>query len=119
MEARAIARYTHISPQKARLVVNMVRGQRVEAALAILDFTQKKAAAIVAKTLRSAIANAEDQQSVDVDDLYVKTIFVDGGPTSGRFRPRAQGRATPIRKRTSHITIVVDTKGGSAQTVKD
>lgn len=119
MEARAIARYTRISAQKARLVANMVRGQNVEAALAILDFTPKKAAAIVAKTLRSAIANAEDQQNLDVDDLYVKTIFVDGGPTSGRYRPRAQGRATPIRKRTSHITVIVDQKGGSATPTED
>jgi large subunit ribosomal protein L22 len=119
MEARAIARYMHVSPQKARLVADMVRGQEVEAALAILDFTPKKSAALIAKILRSAIANAEDQQNVDVDDLYVKTIFVDGGPVSGRFRPRAQGRATPIRKRTSHITIVVDSKGGTTASAED
>jgi large subunit ribosomal protein L22 len=109
----------HVSPQKARLVADMVRGQEVEAALAILDFTPKKSAALIAKILRSAIANAEDQQNVDVDDLYVKTIFVDGGPVSGRFRPRAQGRATPIRKRTSHITIVVDSKGGTTASAED
>ncbi len=110
MESRALARYVHISPQKARLVVDLVRGRGVEEALTILDFTPKKAAEIVAKTLRSAVANAEDTQSVDVDDLYVKRIFVDGGPTSGRYRPRAQGRATAIRKRTSHITVIIDQK---------
>ncbi len=111
MESRSIARYVRISPQKARLAVNMIRGKGVEEALAVLDFTPKKSARIVAKTLRSAIANAEDTQNVDVDKLYVKTIFVDGGPTTGRYRPRAQGRATPIRKRCSHITVVVDEIG--------
>lgn len=119
MEARAQLRYAQISPQKARLVVDMVRGCQVEKALAILDFTPKKAAVMVAKTLRSAIANAEDTQTVDVDDLYVKTIFVDGGPVAGRFRPRAQGRATPIRKRTSHITVIVDSKAGRAARAED
>ncbi len=113
MESRAIARYVRISPQKARLVADMVRGQDVENALAVLDFTDKKAARILAKTLRSAIANAEDTQNVDVDDLYVKTVYVDEGPTTGRFRPRAQGRATAIRKRSSHITVVVDDRAAS------
>ncbi len=108
MESRALARYVRISPQKARLVADLVRGKDVEEALAILDFTPKKAAEIVAKTLRSAVANAEDTQNVDVDELYVKTIFVDGGPIAGRYRPRAQGRATAIRKRSSHITVIVD-----------
>lgn len=111
MEVKAIARYQSISPRKCRLVADMVRGQGVEDALAVLDFTHKKAASFVAKTLRSAVANAENNNNLDVDTLYVKTIMVDPGPTSGRFRPRAQGRATAIRKRTSHITVVVDSRG--------
>jgi large subunit ribosomal protein L22 len=110
MEVRAIARYQQISPRKCRLVADMVRGQGVEKALAVLDFTQKKAAKLVAKTLRSAVANAENNNNIDVDSLFIKTIMVDPGPTAGRYRPRAQGRATPIRKRTSHITVVVDTR---------
>ncbi len=111
MESRAVLRHARISPQKTRLVVDLVRGKGVEEALAVLDFLPKKAARLVAKTLRSAVANAETNQNVDVDDLYVKRIFVDGGPTVGRYRPRAQGRATPIRKRSSHVTVVVDRRG--------
>jgi len=110
MEVRSIARYQPISPRKCRLVADMVRGQGVENALAVLDYTHKKAAGLIAKTLRSAVANAENNNNLDVDSLFIKTIMVDPGPTSGRFRPRAQGRATAIRKRTSHITIVVDSR---------
>lgn len=110
METRASLKYAHISPQKARLVVDLVRGKGVEEALGILDFSPKKGAGIVAKTLRSAVANAEETQSVDVDHLYVKAVTVDGGPTAGRYRPRAQGRATAIRKRFSHITVVLDAR---------
>src|SRR6185369_11804365 len=98
MEVKAIARYQPISARKCRLVADMIRGQGVEDALAVLDFTPKKAAGIVAKALRSAVANAENNNNLDVDSLFIKTIMVDGGPTSGRFRPRAQGRATAIRK---------------------
>ena len=108
MEVKAIARYQTISPRKCRLVADMVRGQGVEDALAVLDFTHKKAARFVAKTLRSAVANAENTQNVDVDQLYVKKAFVDEGPTQKRTLPRAQGRATRILKRTSHVTVVVD-----------
>jgi len=100
-----------ISPQKARLVVDLVRGKRVEEALDILEVTPKKGARIVAKTLRSAIANAEDTQNVDVDRLFIKRIWVDQAPTWTRWRPRAQGRATPIEKRGSHITVVLDELG--------
>lgn len=110
METRAIARYQQISPRKCRLVADMVRGQRVEEALALLDYTPKKAARMVAKTLRSAVANAENNDNADAETLFVKTIMVDPGPVGGRFRPRAQGRATAIRKRTSHITVVVDSR---------
>ena len=110
MESAARTRFVRISAQKARLVVNLIRGRSVEEALNVLDYTPKKAAGIIAKTLRSAVANAEDQQNVDVDDLYVKRAFVDEGPTQRRIRPRAHGRATPILKRSSHITVIVDEK---------
>lgn len=108
MEVRAIARQVRMSPRKARLVADLIRGKRVEEALLMLRFTPKKAASILAKTLRSAIANATDTQNVDPDDLYVKRVHIDGGAMLKRFRPRAHGRATPIRKRTSHFTVVVD-----------
>jgi len=108
MESRAIARHQRIGPRKARLVVDMVRGKKVEEALGILDLTPKKAAKIVAKTLRSAVANAEETQTVDVDRLYVKTAYVDEGPMWSRWRPRAQGRAGTIQKKSSHITLVLD-----------
>jgi large subunit ribosomal protein L22 len=98
----------HIAPRKVRLVVDMIRGRRVEQALGILEFTPKRAARLVAKTLKSAVANAESTQNVDVDALYVKRVYVDEGPTLKRFLPRAHGRATPVRKRTSHVTVVVD-----------
>lgn len=108
MEARAIARNIRISPRKGRLVADLIRGKQVEEALSILRFTPKKAARILTKTLRSAIANATDTQNVDPDALYVKKIYVDGGPIIKRFIPRAHGRATPIRKRFSHFTVVVE-----------
>jgi len=90
MEATAKTRFVRISAQKARLVADMIRGRKVGDALNVLDYTPKKAARIIAKTLRSAVANAEDQQNVDVDDLYVKRAFVDEGPTQRRILPRAQ-----------------------------
>lgn len=110
MEARAITRNVRISPQKARLVADLIRGKQVEEALFILRFMPKKAARILAKTLGSAIANATETQNVDPDTLYVKRTYVDGGTTIKRFTPRAHGRATPIRKRTSHFTVVVDNR---------
>jgi len=108
MEARAITRHMRISPQKGRLVADLIRGKQVEEALLILRFTPKKAARILGKTLRAAIANATDTQNLDPDRLYVKRTYVDGGTTLRRFTPRAHGRATPLRKRTSHFTVVVD-----------
>jgi large subunit ribosomal protein L22 len=108
MEARAVTKYVRISPRKVRLVVDQIRGKRAEEALNILKFVPKRSAAIVAKTLRTAIANAENTQSVDVDRLYVKQVKVDEGGMWKRFTPRAQGRATKIRKRLSHVTVVVD-----------
>jgi large subunit ribosomal protein L22 len=108
VESRATTRYLRIAPRKARLVVDLIRGQRVEQALGILEFTTKRAARLVAKIVKSAVANAENTQSIDVDRLYIKRAFVDEGPTLKRFMPRAHGRATPIAKRTSHVTVVVD-----------
>jgi len=112
MEARAVSRHLRISPRKARLVADLIRGKRVDAALMILDFVPKKAARLMTKTLKSVIANAENTRRVDVDKLFVSRITVDGGATLKRFLPRAHGRATPLRKRTSHVTIVVDEHAG-------
>ncbi|MDA2989591.1 MAG: 50S ribosomal protein L22 [Actinomycetota bacterium] len=115
MEARAIARFVRMSPRKVRLVVDQIRGKSVNEAYAILQFSPKSASEPVSKTLRSAVANAQykaqDQgEVVDVDDLVVREVFVNEGPTLRRFRAAAMGRAAPIRKRTSHITVVVDSK---------
>lgn len=110
MEARAIARYVRMSPRKARRVVDLVRGKEVDAAINILHFTRKRAALPVEKALRSAVANMvnnKDAKKVNSDDLYVKTVFVDGGYTLKRFRAGSMGRASRIRKRTCHITVVV------------
>ena len=114
MEARAVSRHIRIAPRKVRLVVDLVRGKGVEEALSILEYVPKRAARVVAKTLRSVVANAQNTQRVDVDRLFVKRVFVDGGPTWKRFTPRAQGRATPIRKRTCHVTVIVDERGKGA-----
>ena len=108
MEARAITKFIRLSPRKVRLVVDQIRGKGVEEALNILKFTPKRSALIVSKTLRTAVANAENTQSVDVDQLYIKQANVDEAGMWKRFTPRAQGRATRIRKRLSHITIVLD-----------
>jgi large subunit ribosomal protein L22 len=113
MEARAVSKHLRISPQKARLVGDMIRGKRVEEALMILDFVPRKAARMISKTLRAVIANAENTQRVDVDRLYVARIVVDEGVTLKRFLPRAHGRATGLKKRSSHVTIVVDERQGS------
>ena len=110
MEARAVAKYIRISPQKARLVVDMVRGKRISEAQKILTFTRKKAAGIVGKALKSAIANAAQDPNIDDNILYVKEIFVDQGPSLKRWRARAQGRAASIKKRMSHITVILDEK---------
>src|ERR671910_3545048 len=107
MEARAITKFIRLSPRKVRLVVDQIRGKGVEEALNILKVTPKRYALVVSKTLRSAVANAESTQSVDVDQLYVKQVTVDEAGMWKRFTPRAQGRATRIRKRLSHITIVL------------
>ncbi|RLB04736.1 MAG: 50S ribosomal protein L22 [Deltaproteobacteria bacterium] len=108
MEVRAVSKYIRISPQKARLVADLIRGKDVDEALSILKFTPKKAARLIDKTLRSAIANAEQTKVIDVDSLYVKKIYVDQGPTMKRWMAKAMGRASRILKRTSHITVVLD-----------
>ena len=108
MEVRAVSKYIRISPQKARLVADLIRGKGVDEALSILKFTPKKAARLIDKTLRSAIANAEQTKVIDVDSLYVKKIYVDQGPTMKRWMAKAMGRASRILKRTSHITVVLD-----------
>lgn len=109
MEARAKARFVRVSPRKARLVVDMIRGENINRALNIVKFTQKRAARVVEKVLRSALANAQNNHGIkNIDGLFVKEAYVDQGPTWKRVQPRAMGRAYRIRKRTSHITIVLD-----------
>ena len=107
MEAIAKHNFARISPQKARLVADLIRGKSVDQALEILTFSNKKAAELVKKVLESAIANAEHNEGADIDDLNVAKIFVDEGPIMKRIMPRAKGRADRILKRSSHITVVV------------
>ncbi len=110
MEAKAVLRYTKISPRKARQVVDLVRGKDVEQAFSMLQFTPKKAARFVERTLRSAVANAvnrDEELPVREDELYVKEAFVDGGIWFKRVRPQPRGAASMVRKRFSHITLVV------------
>jgi large subunit ribosomal protein L22 len=106
--ARAIARHVRISPNKARRVVNLVRGLPAKEALTVLQFAPQAASEQVYKVLASAVANAENNERLDPDSLLVSEAFVDEGPTLKRFRPRAQGRAYRIRKRTCHITVAVE-----------
>ena len=110
MEVKAKLKFVRVSPRKAQLVADLVRGKGSEEAVNILTFTKKAAAKILIKLLKSAIANATQKKTIDIDRLYVKKIAVDQGPTMKRFQPRALGRATTIRKRTSHINIVLDEK---------
>jgi len=116
METRATSRFARLTAQKARLVADLIRGKPVEKAIGILEYTPKRGAKLVLKTLRSAVANAAATQNVDVDALYVKRAFVDEGPTAKRFLTRAHGRATRVFKRSSHITVIVDARraGGEA-----
>jgi large subunit ribosomal protein L22 len=107
MEALAKHNFSRTSAQKARLVVDLIRGKGVDQALEILTFSNRKAANIVKKVLESAIANAEHNEGADIDDLRVSKIFVDDGPTMKRIMPRAKGRADRVLKRSSHITVVV------------
>ena len=116
-EAHAIMRGTRQSPYKMRLVIDQIRGKDVNEALALLTFSKKHAAKQITKTLKSAVANAEQaarstNAALDVDALYIKHAIINEGPKLKRFMPAAQGRATPIRKRTSHVEIVVAERGG-------
>jgi large subunit ribosomal protein L22 len=107
MEVVAKYKYAHISPQKARLVADQIRGLQVAKAVDLLNFSVKKAAKLVKKVLDSAIANAEHNQGADIDELKVSTIHVDEGPTLKRMHARARGRGARILKRTCHITVKV------------
>jgi len=109
-EVAAILRGARLSAQKARLIVDTIRGKKVDEALEVLAFTNKKGADIVKKVLESAIANAEHNNGADIDELRVSTVFVDEGMTMKRIRPRAKGRADRIFKRTCHITVKVSEK---------
>ncbi len=112
MDAKAVARFVRIAPRKARQVVDLIRGKRVSDAQTILKFTPRFSAEIIGKVLNSAIANAENNFKLNRDRLVISEAYVDQGPTLKRFMPRAQGRASAIHKRTSHITIVVAEKEG-------
>ncbi len=110
-EARAVARYVRISPRKAREVIEIIKGKHVDEALALLDFVPKRGAKFVKKVLHSAVANAEFNHHLDRRRLYVVKAYVDEAPVLKRYRPRAYGRATMVRKRSSHITVVVGERG--------
>jgi large subunit ribosomal protein L22 len=111
VEARATSKYMRTSPQKMRRAVDLIRGQHVEEAQRILRFSSLGASRDLEKLLSSAVANAEQRPGVVADNLWISRAWVDEGPTLRRFRPRAYGRATRVRKRTSHVTLVVKTMG--------
>ena len=110
MQVSATHKFARISPQKARLVADMIRGKDVESAVTILTFSDKKAAALIKKVLNSAIANAENNEGADIDELSVSAVQVNEGPLLKRMRARAKGRGNRIIKRTSHITVTVGDK---------
>ena len=110
MEAKASLKYARVGAQKARLVADTVRGKSVDEALKILTVMNKKTAGLIKKLIESAVANADYKKTMDLDKLFVKTIYVDKGPVLKRFRPRAQGRAYGVRKQTSHINVVLEEK---------
>ena len=112
-EARASAKFVRMSPYKVRYTLNLIRGKHVEEARRVLAFTPRAASPELAKILNAAVANAEQTLRVPADSLFVTRCWADEGPTLKRWRPRAQGRATRIRKRTTHITIVVQPREGS------
>jgi large subunit ribosomal protein L22 len=114
--ARASARYLRVSPRKARRIIDIVRGTKASEALDVLRFDEHAASEDVYKVVASAVANAEHNQRLDPDSLWISEAFVDEGPTLKRFRPRAQGRAYRIRKRTSHVTVVVESRESTGST---
>ena len=107
MEARAIAKYVRMSPTKVGVVLNLIRGKDVNEAFEILKYTPREAAEVIYKVLKSAVANAENNNDLDINRLYVSEAFVGQGPTLKRFRPMDHGKAFRINKRTSHITVIV------------
>lgn len=108
MEVKASLKSARVGAQKARLVVDLVRGKDVDEAIRILTLTNKKTAVLVKKLIESAVANADQKKTIDIDRLFVKTIHVDQGTKLKRYKPRAQGRATPFNKKTSHINVILD-----------
>ncbi|MBC7347264.1 MAG: 50S ribosomal protein L22 [Clostridia bacterium] len=112
MQVRAEARYVRLSPKKAQRVIGLIRGKDVEEALALLRFMPQRASRIIAKVLRSAVANAEHNHDLNAARLYVAQAYVNQGPTLKRYTPRAYGRANLLRHRTSHVTVVVAQKEG-------
>ena len=110
MEVNATAKYIRIAPRKLRIVMNLIRGKKVSEAFAILKFTPKVGSDVVEKVLRSAVANAEHNNAMNVDNLYVSTCFVDQGPTLKRIHPRSRGQAFKILKHSSHVTVCVSEK---------
>lgn len=110
MEVKASLKYARVGAQKARLVADVIRGKDVNEAVKTLTFLNKKSAGLIKKLIESAVANAEYKKVMDVDSLYVKSIWVDQGPSLKRFRPRAQGRAFGVHKKTSHINVVLEEK---------
>ncbi|RPF56586.1 50S ribosomal protein L22 [Abyssicoccus albus] len=119
MESKAMARTIRIAPRKVRLVLDLIRGKDVQEAIAILKLTNKEASPVVEKVLMSAIANAEHNYDMDIDNLMIKEAFANEGPTLKRFRPRAQGRASKINKRTSHIHVTVVEKAVQEETTNN
>jgi large subunit ribosomal protein L22 len=110
VEAKAVAKYVRIAPRKVRVVMDLIRGKSVAEAFAILKFTPKVGAEAIEKVLKSAVANAENNFDMNVDNLYVSSAYVDQGPTMKRIHPRSRGQAFKILKRSSHITVAVDEK---------
>lgn len=107
MELKSSISYLRVAPRKVRVVADAIRGLNVNKAIEVLEFAHKRSAPILTKMLRSAVANADQKKTIDVDNLYVKHISVDQGPTLKRFMPRAMGRASEIRKKTSHVNLVL------------
>jgi len=110
MEVKAKLSFTRIAPRKIRLVADLVRGKNVNEAIQILSFTNKKSAPVLKKLIQSAIANGVQKKVADVDSLYVKLLTVDQGPTLKRYMPRAMGRASEIKKKTSHVNLILEEK---------
>ena len=108
MRVRAVGKYLRISARKARLVTDLIKGRKVEEGINLLKYSPKRGARSVLKVLNSAVANADQNPNIDVDTLVILNAYADEGPTLKRWRPRAMGRATRIRKRTSHITVVLE-----------